>query len=48
MLLLWRFYTAILLTALGVYVLIRTHGAVVARELTVGWIRFRRKDATTP
>jgi len=43
MLLLWRFYTAILLTILGVYLLIRTHGAQAAKELfTVGWLRRRR------
>ena len=42
-LLLWRFYTAILLTILGVYLLIRTHGAAAAKELfTVGWFRRRR------
>lgn len=45
MLLLWRFYTTILLTALGVYLLVRTHGAAAAKELfTVGW--FRRKTST--
>jgi uncharacterized membrane protein YbhN (UPF0104 family) len=43
LLLLWRFYTAILLTILGVYLLIRTHGAEAAKELfTVGWFRRRR------
>jgi uncharacterized membrane protein YbhN (UPF0104 family) len=43
MLLLWRFYTAILLTILGVYLLIRTHGAEAAKDLfTVGWFRRRR------
>lgn len=42
MLLMWRFYTAILLTALGVYLLVRTHGAAAAKELfTVGWFRRR-------
>jgi len=42
MLLLWRFYTTILLTVLGVYLLIRTHGAAAAKELfTVGWFRRR-------
>jgi len=42
MLLLWRFYTTILLTILGVYLLIRTHGAAAAKELfTVGWFRRR-------
>ncbi|MGH7530802.1 MAG: lysylphosphatidylglycerol synthase transmembrane domain-containing protein [Gemmatimonadales bacterium] len=40
MLLLWRFYTAVLLTALGLYLLIRTHGGAAARELlTIGWFR---------
>jgi uncharacterized membrane protein YbhN (UPF0104 family) len=38
----WRFYTAILLTILGVYLLVRTHGAAAAKELlTVGWFRRR-------
>src|SRR5439155_1055560 len=42
MLLLWRFYTTVLLTVLGVYLLIRTHGAAAAKELfTVGWFRRR-------
>jgi len=42
MLLLWRFYTTILLTVLGVYLLVRTHGAAAARDLlTVGWFRRR-------
>lgn len=42
MLLLWRFYTTILLTVLGVYLLVRTHGAAAAKELfTVGWFRRR-------
>jgi len=42
MLLLWRFYTTILLTALGMYLLVRTHGAAAAKELfTVGWFRRR-------
>jgi len=40
MLLLWRFYTTILLTVLGMYLLVRTHGAAAAKELfTVGWFR---------
>jgi uncharacterized membrane protein YbhN (UPF0104 family) len=43
MLLLWRFYTTMLLTVLGIYLLIRTHGAAAAKELfTVGWFRRRR------
>jgi uncharacterized membrane protein YbhN (UPF0104 family) len=42
MLLLWRFYTTILLTVLGMYLLVRTHGAQAAKELfTVGWFRRR-------
>ena len=32
MLLLWRFYTTILLTVLGVYLLVRTQGAAAAKE----------------
>ena len=40
MLLLWRFYTTVLLTVLGMYLLVRTHGAAAAKELlTVGWFR---------
>ncbi len=43
MLLLWRFYTTILLTVLGFYLLVRTHGVAAAKELfTVGWFRRRR------
>src|SRR5256714_3282328 len=42
MLLLWRFYTTVLLTVLGVYLLVRTHGVAAAKELfTVGWFRRR-------
>jgi uncharacterized membrane protein YbhN (UPF0104 family) len=42
-LLLWRFYTTVLLTVLGVYLLVRTHGAQAAKELfTVGWFKRRR------
>jgi len=41
-LLLWRFYTTILLTVLGMYLLVRTHGAAAAKQLfTVGWFRRR-------
>ncbi|HEV8266122.1 MAG TPA: lysylphosphatidylglycerol synthase transmembrane domain-containing protein [Gemmatimonadales bacterium] len=41
-LLMWRFYTTVLLTALGVYLLIRTQGAAAAKEVfTVGWFRRR-------
>jgi uncharacterized membrane protein YbhN (UPF0104 family) len=42
MLLLWRFYTTILLTVLGMYLLVRTHGVAAAKELfTVGWFQRR-------
>jgi uncharacterized membrane protein YbhN (UPF0104 family) len=42
-LLLWRFYTTILLTVLGFYLLVRTHGIRAAKELfSVGWFRRRR------
>jgi uncharacterized membrane protein YbhN (UPF0104 family) len=48
MLLLWRFYTTILLTALGMYLLVRTHGVTAAKELfTVGWFR-RKRSAQGP
>lgn len=44
MLLMWRFYTTILLTIVGIYLLVRTHGAKAAKELlTVGWFRRRRR-----
>jgi uncharacterized membrane protein YbhN (UPF0104 family) len=44
MLLLWRFYTTVLLTVLGVYLLVRTHGAAAAKDLfTVGWFRRGRR-----
>jgi uncharacterized membrane protein YbhN (UPF0104 family) len=40
--LMWRFYTTILLTILGIYLLVRTHGAAAAKELlTIGWFRRR-------
>lgn len=49
MLLLWRFYTAVLLTALGIYVLVRTHGVNVAKELfTVGWFRRTKELERSP
>jgi uncharacterized membrane protein YbhN (UPF0104 family) len=42
MLLIWRFYTGVLLAALGAYVLVRRHGGRVARELlTAGWFKRR-------
>jgi uncharacterized membrane protein YbhN (UPF0104 family) len=45
MLLLWRFYTTILLSVLGGYVLIRTVGYRAATELfKIGWVR-RAKEA---
>ena len=45
MLLLWRFYTGILLAALGVYFLLRRHGGRATRELlAAGW--FRRRPAS--
>jgi uncharacterized membrane protein YbhN (UPF0104 family) len=45
MLLLWRFYTTILLTGLGVYAMIRSLGLAAAKELfTIGWIRRARKE----
>ncbi len=43
MLLLWRFYTAVVLTALGVYALVRSLGYRAAAELfKIGWIRRSR------
>jgi uncharacterized membrane protein YbhN (UPF0104 family) len=43
MLLLWRFYTGILLAVLGGYVLVRRNGGRAARELlAVGWFKKRR------
>ncbi len=43
MLLLWRFYTVVLLTALGVYVSIRSLGYRVATQLfKIGWGKARR------
>jgi uncharacterized membrane protein YbhN (UPF0104 family) len=49
MLLMWRFYTAVLLTILGVYLLVRTHGAEAAKELfTIGWFRRRPKAPLPP
>jgi len=48
MLLLWRFYTAVLLTALGVYQLVRALGYRAAVELfKIGWGRTRGADAPT-
>ena len=44
MLLLWRFYTTILLTVLGMYLLVRTHGVQAAKDLfTVGWFKKGRR-----
>jgi len=45
MLLLWRFYTAILLTVLGCYALIRNVGVRAATQLLkVGWVRRSKKE----
>jgi uncharacterized membrane protein YbhN (UPF0104 family) len=44
MLLQWRFYSGILLAALGCYVLVRRHGARATRELlAAGWFKRRRR-----
>jgi len=49
MLLLWRFYTALLLTVVGVYALVRQVGYRAAVELfKIGWGKARRPDAETP
>jgi hypothetical protein len=46
MLLLWRFYTAVLLTVLGAYLLVRSLGYRAAVELfKIGWRKTRRVDA---
>ena len=43
-LVLWRFYTAILLTVLGGYALIRNAGYRAATQLLkVGWVRPRKE-----
>jgi uncharacterized membrane protein YbhN (UPF0104 family) len=48
MLLLWRFYTALLLTILGVYALVRAVGYHAAVHLfKIGWGKTRRTDAQT-
>lgn len=45
MLLLWRFYTGLLLAALGGYLLVRRHGARATRELlAAGWFRRRPRQ----
>ena len=46
MLLLWRFYSVILLTVIGVYLMVHSLGSRAARELmTIGWARRgKRKD----
>lgn len=47
-LLLWRFYTAALLTLLGAYVLVRSVGYRAAVQLfKIGWGKTRRADAQT-
>jgi uncharacterized membrane protein YbhN (UPF0104 family) len=44
-LVLWRFYSVILLTACGVYLMVHSLGARAARELvTIGWGRRKRRD----
>ena len=46
MLLWWRFYTVIVLTGLGVYLMVHSLGSRAARELmTVGWAKKRRVNA---
>lgn len=41
----WRFYTVILLTGLGVYLMVHSLGIRAARELvTIGWAKKRRPD----
>jgi uncharacterized membrane protein YbhN (UPF0104 family) len=46
MLLLWRFYTVLLLTGLGVYALIHSLGYRAAAQLfKIGWGRARRREA---
>ncbi|MGH7569325.1 MAG: lysylphosphatidylglycerol synthase transmembrane domain-containing protein [Gemmatimonadales bacterium] len=46
-LLVWRFYTVALLGIVGVYLLVRTHGAAAAKELfSIGW--FRRRPPPLP
>ncbi len=46
MLLLWRFYTAVLLTVLGAYLLVRSLGYRAAVELfKIGWRKTKRADA---
>lgn len=43
MLVWWRFYSVILLTAAGVYLMIRSLGVAAARQLvTIGWVRRKR------
>ena len=43
MLLWWRFYTVVLLTGIGVYLMVHSLGTRAARELvTIGWARKRR------
>jgi uncharacterized membrane protein YbhN (UPF0104 family) len=46
MLLWWRFYTVVLLTGIGVYLMVHSLGTRAARELvTIGWARKRRPSA---
>jgi uncharacterized membrane protein YbhN (UPF0104 family) len=49
MLVWWRFYTVILLTAIGVYLMVHSLGSRAARELmTIGWRRRRPAPAEPP
>ena len=46
MLLWWRFYTVVLLTGIGVYLMVHSLGIRAARELvTIGWAKKRRTSA---
>jgi uncharacterized membrane protein YbhN (UPF0104 family) len=49
MLLWWRFYSVILLTGLGIYLMVHSLGSKAARELmTIGWARKRRPVPEPP
>ena len=48
MLLLWRFYTAVLLTVIGVYALVRSVGYHAAVQMfKIGWGRGKRREEST-
>jgi uncharacterized membrane protein YbhN (UPF0104 family) len=48
-LLLWRFYTAILLTVIGAYLLTRSVGYRAATELLkIGWVKRAKKKDPAP